>query len=91
METNLSMREMFDREISNIERKIEISIDVIDAKAKELIQLRRDLNTKMKAKALFFNERIPIRKSKKKLKSISEEKAIQMQDENIKMFREKKE
>lgn len=84
----LNMREMFEKEIEGIERKIEISGEVIDAKTKELINLRRELNTKLRAKALFFGEKIMLRKSKK-VKKISAEKANQMLDEDIKKLQVK--
>jgi hypothetical protein len=89
METNLSMREMFEREIAAIERKIEISAEVIDAKTKELINLKRELNTKLRAKAMFLGEKLVLRKSKKKVKPISSEKANQMLDQDIKQLQGK--
>jgi tRNA A37 N6-isopentenylltransferase MiaA len=80
METDV--REIFERGISDIERKIEIAGEVIDAKGKELISLKKDLNSKLKAKALWLNEKVSL--PKKRRKRISEEKADEGLDQDIK-------
>jgi hypothetical protein len=85
----IDMREQMEREIANVERKIELAGEVIDMKTKEVIQLKKEMNIKLRAKAAWFHEKANIKKPKK-AKRVTEEKATQMQDENIKIFRGEK-